>query len=443
MKLPNSIMHNSKKGTIEVITIFIVLAVYTSSFDIFMTFNIIGFNFRISQILMLFPMMIAFLQIVYNKHVVTPIGYKWLILWTLIIIAYIPNTNLLSRSVGYAFWLLFNITIVLTFVQFFNTASRAVFLFRQYVFSFVGLAVIGIVQFVTPLMGIGSFYVTQWWVQNTLPRVNGFSYEPSYYATYLLMGWVICMYLEGTQSNIFSRAEIRIFITIITLAMILSSSRIGLLMMGVWYISYIARVLFSRSLCLIRIDVILLLAFVILLSLFIYRAVAKDFVFWLSGLGLYNSSSHSITERLYRANETLLSFIKSPIIGYSLGGVAPAIARLNGVSNVTLENIKNYEGMCVFLEVLAASGLVGIVPFLMFILSLIKNPIYLSKFLTREQSNVLIALVQALIFELITLQFNQNILRPYLWMHIAILVSYYSASKRELISAQLREGILF
>ena len=48
-----------------------------------------------------------------------------------------------------------------------------------------------------------------------------------------------------------------------------------------------------------------------------------------------------------------------------------------------------------------------------------------------ENRYILISLVIALIMELVILQFNQNILRPYLWLHIAMLSAYFNIYKGE------------
>ena len=47
------------------------------------------------------------------------------------------------------------------------------------------------------------------------------------------------------------------------------------------------------------------------------------------------------------------------------------------------------------------------------------------KNITEEQRNIMNALVISLIMELAILQLNQNILRLYLWIHIAVVSMYY------------------
>ncbi len=58
-----------------------------------------------------------------------------------------------------------------------------------------------------------------------------------------------------------------------------------------------------------------------------------------------------------------------------------------------------------------------------------------NKNINNEYKIIMNALVSALIMELLILQFNQNILRMYLWIHIAVLTMYY-----RLILNQMKEN---
>jgi len=414
---------------------FLVAALFTSSFDIFLVLNL-GFNFRITQILLLIPIGLAVANIVQKKRAIWPLGFGWLLLWTMIIITFVPNTYFLARSIGYALWLLFNVFAIFAFVQFISTPSKAVGLVRWYVYSFVFVAVFGLIQFVSPLAGLGNnLLITQWWFYGILPRVNGFSYEPSYFATYLLMGWVVCAYLLQSKSTLFTRTHLQFYFLTISLALVLSTSRMGILMMLIWYIQYPLQLLvrlglghFNKRFFRITIIVLGVMLFLILLVIFVIGLDKLLFLF--SGLGIFDTSSHSISERKVRMMDTLSLFINSPVIGYSLGGIGPAIAHLHGVTNIDFVAVKTYEGMCIFLEVLAASGLFGFIPFAIFIFLMVSRPLRLARKVLSEQSKILVALTLALIFELVILQFNQNILRPYLWLHLAVLAASYSVFKR-------------
>jgi hypothetical protein len=125
--------------------------------------------------------------------------------------------------------------------------------------------------------------------------------------------------------------------------------------------------------------------------------------------------------------------MKSPLWGYSLGGIAPAIAQLKGYTTITQEIVKNTEGMCIFMEVLAATGIIGFVFVVGFMYQILFSGRRLRK-LIQPQFNVRLSqsikihhlLIVALIFQLLLLCLNQNILRNYLWVHIALVnVSFF------------------
>lgn len=412
---------------------FFIAATFTSSFDIFLVFNL-GFNFRATQILLLIPIGLAMVKAIQSR-VIWPLGFGWLLLWTMFIIAFVPNTSFLVRSIGYAAWLVFDVFAIFACVQLFTTPSKAISLVRWYIYSFVFVATFGLVQFVSPVVGLGDvLLITQWWIPGLLPRINGFSYEPSFFSTYLLMGWVVCAYLLESKATLFARTHLQFYFFIISLSIVLSSSRMGILMMLIWYTQYPLRFIgrlangyFHKQFA--RISLILFGMAVLLIGFVIYVVGFDEISFLFSGLGIFGGASHSADIRKDSMMDTFSLFMNSPFVGYSLGGIGPAIAEMHGVTNINFEVVKEYEGNSIFVEVLSASGIFGVIPFVMFVLHIVRKPFLLARRLTSEQSKILVALTLSLIFEFAILQFNQVILRPYLWMHIAVLAACYSTFK--------------
>src|SRR5207237_10664248 len=120
-------------------------------------------------------------------------------------------------------------------------------------------------------------------------------------------------------------------------------------------------------------------------------------------------------------------FAQMQLIGVSLGGVAPAIGKMRYVSVIDQESAKLNEGQCTTAEVLAASGIVGFVPYILYMLILGFKPIRRAP--AGEIGKLLRGLGWSFVFLMIILQFNQTILRLYLWFHIALLSSAYAISK--------------
>lgn len=432
MKNDISLEKNSKLGLMHVL---FIAAAFTSSFDIFLIINL-GLNFRISQILLLLPICVVMANL-FEKKFVIPLGIKWLILWSIFILIFIPNGSFPERSAGYFAWLVINIAAIFACVQIFSSLEKIRLLMEWYIYSFVALALYGLLQFLSPILGLGDFLlVQQWWIPGVLVRINGFSYEPSFYSTYLLLGWIICAYFMEVRNSLLSRKKLKFCFYTITLAIILSSSRMGILMMILWYVQHPVRFFMKllrgeidRKLAKIIAFLAALLTGVVMAT--IYVIGVDNIAFLFQGIGLFGGASHSVNDRENGLRDTLALFFNSPFVGTSLGGVAPGIANLHGVVNPDFETVKFYEGNAIFAEVLAASGIFGFIPFMVYFLMIVVQPMRLAKSLVPEQAQTLMALGFAFIFELLILQFNQNILRQYLWMHISIMAAVYAVFKRQ------------
>lgn len=414
----------------DVVKLLFILAVFSTSFDIFLVFNL-GFNFRVSQVFLLVPIMYAVALFIMGR-VTWPFGFVPLLVWVCFILIFIPNTDFVLRSVGYGLWLIFSVLLIFAAVQIFNTYPKVLLLVQWYLYSFVFVAAFGLFQFVSPALGLGEPLIQQWWFPGVLPRINGFSYEPSYFATYLVMGWVVCMYLLKHRSSLMGRQQLWFISAFIALAIVLSSSRMGWIVMALWFAQYPAlffiRLLKGRLHKRFFIYSIIIFSIVALMVSSMLFVLGKDRIaFLLAGIGLMGESAHSVVERSQNLADVFAIFLKSPVIGYSLGGLSSAIGNLHGVDVSDLELAKLYEGNAVFPQVLAASGIVGFIPFMLYVILLIQKPYRLARKAFLEQSKLLRAMVWALIFEFLILQLNQNILRVYLWMHIAILSALYHA----------------
>lgn len=419
--------------------LFFYLAVVTVSFDIFLIVET-GFTVRLSQILWLLPFFTALFVIARKGSFRKPLGFELLTLWTAFILIFLPNSQLYSRGIAYALLLVYYLVLILATVQLFQSFERIVRLLRWYLFSFLVVGAFGIVQFVLPLLGVSAPLIQQWWIPGLLARVNGFSYEPSYFATYMLTGWVFIAWLLQSRSQILMpRTALYLLFGVVSLALVLSSSRMGLVMMALYYFHYpiivMGRFLRAKinwrhlSYTAIGVTTAGLVLFLVLTT--------GSGRLLLAGTGVAGTPSHSTSIRTAELRDTVAVFRKSPLIGYSLGGVAPAIGELRGNEVATLAAATRNEGMSVFAEVLAASGIVGFLPFMAYMALLIYKPLQLARKIRDPEKQLLLrGLVVSLFFLLLILQMNQNILRPYFWLHIAILSAFYVVAKRSHREAQ-------
>jgi hypothetical protein len=400
-------------------------ALLTSS-DLFLVLDIGGFKVRAAQLMLLPPVLSSIWGAVFSsKNLRWPLGFTKLLLWAAFIVLFIPNTGFVSRNIGYAVWLLLSISLVWAATQYLETLSDVELVFRWYLYSFGLSAIIGLMQFIMPIVGLHPPLVTEWWIEGRLARINGLTYEPSYFASYMLTGWVLIDYLRMNGTTVMSSRWLNCLFVLVTASMLLSTSRVGWLMMIVWWIlrSYWQMQSRGMSLKYARSVLAVLCSSVILLTLTAsyFELQGSDLLFLTGGLGIVDETGeHSTIGRLEVAGETFQVFKHNPFIGVSLGGIAPAIGQLRGEDVNDQDAAKQNEGQCITAEVLAASGIIGIWPYLLYLWDILVVPI---RSCTRASGPAVLAkgLCWSLIALFTILQFNQNILRLYLWFHIALL----------------------
>ena len=413
----------------------------TSSFDIFLVINA-GGNFRFCQIVAAILLVIAVLRFIAGARAPV-LGLLPLCAWLTFQILFIPASDFWPKSFGYCLWLLLNIAMVFSFVQLFSDNRRTLTtVLRWYVCSFGAIAIFGFVQFTLPLLGYGGVLVTEWWIPDRLARVNGFTYEPSYFATYLVIGFVFIGSLRRAESPLLPSGVLATVYWITAAGIVISSSRIGIVFVlldislgyfGAWasLLRGLAKMRIAKKTLRALIPSLVRIVVVVALGIgavdLLERNPATALMF-LAGTGVADTTAHSVTQREGSLQDTVAVFLRSPFIGKTLGGVSSAIAELHGETVESFEASKPFEGMSVFAEALAGSGVIGIIPFLWFLVVTIRKPLRLARLTTPFYSVLLRALVRSLVFGWAMLQFNQNLLRPYLWVHIAILATVHAAA---------------
>lgn len=413
------------------------LGAFVVSGDIFFVIHIGDFTLRIFLLLMI-PIAIKGLRDLVAGSV-WPAGFGYLLIWTFFIIVFVPHTIFLSRNIFYAVWLVFSVFTVLGITAVIDTPEKFHTILLWYVYSFVFSALFGLSQFLLPLVGLKPYLVQQWWFPGILARINGFTYEPSYFATYMITGWVMIDYLRQKRVSI---PHLRPAFWTVTAALILCSSRGGWLVMLGWTILRSYWYLREHRLPWRNIAIASGFACCMVLLVSAWAGLeTRDLNFLWRGLGIAdNSGSYSSMGRWDVAMQTLHLYEDHPIVGVSLGGVAPAIAAQNSITIANNNDAKANEAMCTTLEVLAASGTLGFLFFVLYFSNLIGT-----MFRGAFNSPVGKALVWGLIALLVILQADQNILRAYLWFHIGLLSAGYrllkDASEQERGSLISRTGL--
>lgn len=389
--------------------------------DVFFVIPVGGFTLRLFQLVMLPIVVKGLLECL--RRPVRPVGFGYLIVWTAFVLLFVPNTTLLNRSVFYGAWLVFSVLMVLGLTAVIDTPDKFRTVVQWYVYSFVFSAVFGLSQILLPLVGIRPLLVQEWWFADSLARINGFTYEPSYYATYMLTGWVLVDYLRYKKYDL---RHLNLAYWLITVALILCSSRSGWILMLLWLSVRTFWYLKENRISVLKSSALIAGVAIVLVGITRINIGfgAADASFLVKGLGLMDDDpSHSSQGRWDIAMQTLRIYLDHPLVGVSLGGVAPAIAQQNNSTVGDNDDAKANEGMCTTIEVLAASGTIGFCFYVLYISRVIKGGLRIP-----TEKPVTRAFAWALIFLLLILQVDQNILRSYVWFHIGLLSAICAAS---------------
>lgn len=421
------------KSLLDLAVLATVCAIFlTSSFDLVGTIKVMGFTLRVVYLFVLIGAGLTLYRWIKLKELILPEGFVFLGFWMTMVLAFIPNSPFVIRNVGYGIWLVLNVSTIFLVVNFMNRDNMGAFL-RVYIVSFFVVSLLGIVQYISPQIGLPSLAVKQWWVPDVLPRVNAFTYEPSFFATYLLFG-IPAMLILLARGKLMGIPQ-WLFYTMLSVdvtALIVCSSRMGILIFFVFLAGFMVHVI-VRWIRERRLGLHLAMSFALPLFVAVsvlmimdmrLRQVKTDvgYAFYLGDTGWMEkdiTKGNSFKNRVQMMEKTFEVFQKNPVIGVSLGGIAPWIANTHFTNITSNDQVKPFEGINVPLEVLAASGVIGFVIFCIFIFRLCRP--LLKKGPDGGDKDYYIALFWGFALGFIMLVENQNILRPYVWAHMALM----------------------
>jgi hypothetical protein len=421
----------------------VAISLFTASFDVILNLNL-GGSLRLCQLLMMVVCAAALARMIQTGTVLWPRGSTALALWVFVQALFIPLSGVMSIGLMFFAMLVFTVACLFAVVQLYGQSNRIESLMRIYLVSYVFVACFGLFQFVLTLLGLPAPLVTQWIVHGRLARINGFSYEPSFYATYLVIGWIMLVELQLSKARITHGRKWKWATILVTAALFLSTSKTAWVFMAV---ELVARILppVLRSLrklvrevrqghILIRIPSrkfvfrSVLLSCVLLVGAVGLSRIIKDPTVFLSGTGIGKQPAHSLNVRVGVFRQTLEAYEQHPFIGRSLGGVSIYIASRDGIEVTSMEMVRHFWGFPVIMDVLVASGLFGFIPFLVFLYANTFGALRLAtRYWPQERARWLRALARAMIFEWLLLMVDQNLLRVYLWYHFSMVavVAYH------------------
>lgn len=408
-----------------------------SPFDVLMNFNILGFNFRlVGLFVILFIMMGIFVVLRNRERVILPLWIILLLVVSVLNTLFVFNSILIIRGILYSLWLWLLVIFVMLSVNVRKLLNPEIVV-RIYTLSFVFHALFGIVQQV-------SFYGFGYILFATQPgRMSGFTYEPSYFATYLSASLPLVIML----SLLSDRADKHKYLYYIPAGIIISATVISTskMFIVIWMLVGLCLMVLIVSMVVFRkirnnlkyigfgaVNVFIASLISILLVYVTMNYIPRIFGYTTdititkkTQQILESKEETSFGPRIEEFRKTIIVALENPIIGTSLGGVAPHKAVKSGVDPKSNLDVKMFEGMSIYAEILAGLGIIGFLIFVAFVLKLTYDSLKTSFMLMKEdevfKSVIVFSLLSGLLVELVALSFNQNILRFYLWNQIAVL----------------------
>jgi hypothetical protein len=410
-----------------------MIIIFISS-DIFLIVEISEATIRFSHIVFSVLFILWIIYSFFSKSFRIAPDKSYLPLFLFCLVSFISSLNSLFalKSLIYSLWTVFSALTVVFLIWFtgHNKLRNLDWILKVYFYSFFALSIFGLYQVLLPfLIGDKTPFVKQWWQQYTIARINGLSFEPSFFATYLLMGCFIWFILWIRNNDIIKYKSI-ILITV-SLVVVLSSSRIGwigiVMMMAYGLYELIGYYIVNRKFTVQNIKFFITLSIIVLVGMIAFLVIIthqETFKFLFKGTGLFGTTEFTYSMRNDRMIETFKVFVDKPaniIIGVGPGGVGAYINQ----DPESFKNLWSTEPNNITAEILASVGIIGFAVFAWFIADIFKRlwVLYKNNNIIDRYKTVCLALFSGLAIELIILQFNQNYLRPYLWLHIGICIA--------------------
>lgn len=347
------------KGAIVMAQCLVILTLFSSLADKYLSINFGGFNLRYAQVLALLCFLLAALGWARCGRMRLPPAFGLILIWYLMNVAFLPNSIVLSRGIMYVGWMALSLGFLLAAVNFFRTEEDSELLIRWYIRIFAIYGFIGLVQWLAYYgAGISILNLGQ------KGRIEALSHEPSFFAGQQLFGYMLIRELTRERVAIFSKLEYRICAFFIIVPLVLSTSKIAYVLMmfyelfrcSIVIVSFftLRRVKISETIISVALSVVVagVVAFAVtnINSTLVLRLLA--------GSGIGNTAAHSVNDRMRSAEWTIQTALDHPLIGISYGGVGAYMSVLRD-GGVIANGSKLEEPLFMPAEISAATGIVG------------------------------------------------------------------------------------
>ncbi len=350
---------------------------------------------------------------------------------------------IIQRSLGYVFIYLF--IFIFYFIlpyQLFEFFDRQKII-MAYFLSFKIIGIYAFLQVAMSLLGVHMPFAHDY-LANRVARGESLCYEASYYALYMtpyVMFLNAKFFLSGCK--FFSRKGKKLLVVPNLLLLISTSTGAFIsyfiffaVILGISFMRFCRRISAKYRKKLFSLAVVFA-GIMGLLSIIFHNFVRGTFLkFFYYGLGHW-----SFALRWQGIVSSWKVFLSYPFLGVGLGGVGPMLLKQErGVDPGTcsLKAFEPFDPTNVLFEMISGLGLIGLLAFGLFAwiyFQKIWKTLHFTQ-IEKEERVIILAFIISIIMQLIVLQFNQGLFRPYIWTHLAIVLGYVNSVRRQRLGAR-------
>lgn len=405
-----------------------LLIVFFLPFERVPSYEFAGVNIKINTLIGLVTIFVWVLALMFNgkKYKVQP-NILAIPLSVFVIAMLMSLTQAVdsSRAVAVLIFILFTIALSILAVNFVNSKEALKKTLVVLFFSSLIVGLFGLFQFGGDVVGLpASLTLLKKGYTSMVfgfPRVQAFSIEPLYFANYLLIPTCVGLALAIMRVEIFKRWWLICLLALLLVNFILTVSRggyagllVSFLILGIFFLK---KVFTWRNIAIgVITAAVVVYGVAFALSKGEYRATNE----FLGHIKLQDlTEGESIQGRIITFRKALGAYRQSPILGVGIGNYGPWSKNYPDARPITGWDIVNNQ----YIELLAETGLVGLISFSLVIFVLIMRTFialrYASDIFLKA---VLIGLLAALGGVLVQYNFMSTLYIIHVWVLIGMLV---------------------
>lgn len=410
-----------------------------------------GFSIRLNNFIALFLglfFLIRFKSKIFSFDKKFLLGLGFL---TLSILSSLALSSYKSRCLFFFIWYAITVLGYLLLPYLFIFYFSEVKVFKLYFFAFICVGLYAFLQLLLSYAGIQDPFIGQT-IGKKVARPNAFAYEPSYYALYMTPFVMMANlhFLLDKKRHFFIFAKLKItHIVFINFLFLVSTTTSSLF-------SYFVFICLLPFIKVIPKKLVWKVFGALLASMATFTALFPSFAKRYFMKFFFDGFSHySFYERWSGIVNCWQTFLKNPFFGVGLGGVPPYLfqawqSREDGFLFLwhdalivrAVNPFKIFEPSNVFTEVLASLGILGILGFSVFLYGYGSLAAKALKTKDDERRHFCLLFLISTFVMIVVLQFNQGLMRTYIWAHLGITCAYFVQTIRLSQEATLQEGQL-